>query len=179
MIMILLARIEFLRKITSKQLLGFAFGILSCAWLGHLFNESFGIMLDVSEIRCLPETVYVGYPSDGAIQKGDLVSFVATPANMAGLFVGSRIIKQVAAVPGDLVETQEDGLVLINGRPSGRRNEITLQKMQKRGAQLVSFSGVVPAGHYFVMGTLPRSFDSRYWGLLEGRLIDKKAWGVV
>ncbi|MCC4821021.1 S26 family signal peptidase [Vibrio lentus] len=26
---------------------------------------------------------------------------------------------------------------------------------------------VVPQGHYFALGTLPTSFDSRYWGLVE------------
>ncbi|EAL3751808.1 S26 family signal peptidase, partial [Campylobacter coli] len=29
------------------------------------------------------------------------------------------------------------------------------------------FNGVIPKDKFFVMGTHPRSFDSRYWGFVD------------
>lgn len=43
------------------------------------------------------------------------------------------------------------------------------QKTDKDGNKVEQFifNGVIPKDNFFVMGTHPRSFDSRYWGFVD------------
>jgi conjugal transfer pilin signal peptidase TrbI len=152
--------------------------VVLAIWLmGYTFNKGFGFYLDPSVNRCLPEVFYVGYPSDSLIEKGSLVSFEGKGEAMAGLFAGKRVVKQIAGLPGDVVSIQGE-TILINGVPLPNANPEILQKMRERGIARKVYEGVIPANHVYVVGTLPRSFDSRYWGLLNASYIDKKAIGV-
>jgi len=153
------------------------FVVLAIWLMGYTFNKGFGLFLDPSVNRCLPEVFYVGYPSDSKIVKGTLVSFEAKGDSMAGLFPGKRVVKLVAGLPGDVVEFRGEA-VFINGQPLPDTNPEVLAKMQERGVARKLFEGVIPPGQLYVVGTLPRSFDSRYWGLLDAAYVDKQAIGV-
>jgi len=146
-------------------------------FLGYLFNKGFGLYLDPSVNRCMPEVFYVGYPSNKPVASGDLVSFVSQGDYMAGLFGGKRVVKRVAAIEGDFIE--DDGeQIFINGSLVEPRNPGVIERMSARGIDLKPFTGVVPPGKVYLMGSLERSFDSRYWGLLDLSVVDKKAIGV-
>lgn len=90
-----------------------------------------------------------------APHKGDLVGF-----HLYGdhpLAKGRPYMKKVVGVPGDTI-TWQDRNVFVNGEPMGRAKEYS-----RKGEKLaIGFSGVVPAGHVFVIGTHPDSLDSRY-----------------
>ena len=78
------------------------------------------------------------------------------------------LVKRVAAVPGDRVCAAGDR-VLVNGRFAGRRRDRDLA-----GRRLPWWSGCrrLGEGELFLLGTAgPNSFDGRYFGVTEARLV--------
>lgn len=171
-------RLKFLKAASRSEKILAGVVVFSFVVLGAIFNTQFGLYLDLSEARCLPERLYVGYPLSGEIKRGDLVSFIADEKVMVGLFKGKRIVKQVAAIPGDEVLTI-GGFTYINGRPIAKRNDVTLGRMALKNVKPVNVDTVLGPNQYMVLGTTEHSFDSRYWGVLDGALIDRKAKGVI
>jgi signal peptidase I len=111
---------------------------------------------------------------------------------------GKRLVKRVAAVPGDVIEMRNDRLFL-NGQPAsykpsdliasesalvfdetvaGRTHPVMICPAQRA---LRSFGPVgIPAGRYFVMGdNRDNSFDSRYFGLVSRDVIVAQATAVA
>jgi hypothetical protein len=81
------------------------------------------------------------------------------------------ITKQVRGLPGDEIRIARDKLY-INGLFSGNLNLLT--RLQKpSGAYDQTYR--VPANHIFVLGSHPRSYDSRYWGVLHVREVFARA----
>ena len=165
-------RTAFLRYASPKDWLKSLVVIGSLVAAATAVSE-YGIYIDTSEVRCMPEYLYAAEPRDGAVLKrGDMVSFVAAKDEMLGLMAGKRIGKIVMAMQGDHVLSDATG-VRINGKLVATRSDLSLENMRKKGAEPVSTNRVLAAGEIFVMGTLPRSFDSRYWGPMQDSHIDK------
>ncbi|MEA3373742.1 MAG: S26 family signal peptidase [Campylobacterota bacterium] len=80
----------------------------------------------------------------------------------------SMFAKQLACVPGDLLETKgleyycNDFLIAT---------ALTHDSKGKAITQYFNFNGVVPEGQYFARGIHSHSYDSRYWGFLEKKQI--------
>jgi signal peptidase I len=132
-------------------------------------------------------------------QRGDIVVFFS-PKD------GTRLIKRVIGLPGDIVELRNDRLV-INGQPmdyttlepqipgqlSGpeRASGIFATEQLPMHAHAVMAINGIPAmrsfgpvqvsdGHYFMMGdNRDNSFDSRYFGTVDRSQIVGKATSVV
>lgn len=105
-----------------------------------------------------------------SIHRGDIVVF-KRPPNEAGDPTIKDLIKRVIGTPGDTIEARSDGKVYINGK---RLNESYLPA----GAVTTNLpSQQIPPGEYFVMGdNRTNSKDSRYIGLIPGRLIVGRAF---
>jgi conjugal transfer pilin signal peptidase TrbI len=167
-------RTAFLRQASPKDWLK------SSIVIGVLFGagaatSSYGLYIDTDEIRCLPEILYAASPrNEKEIKHGDVVSFMAGRDEMLGLFAGKRIAKVVMAMRGDHVRSDERG-VFINGAfvAGSERSQISLENMKKKGVSPVTVDAVMKKNEIFVMGTMPRSFDSRYWGVMQESHIDK------
>lgn len=130
----------------------------------------------------------------GEPRRGDIVTF-SSPKD------GTRLIKRVAAVPGDVVEMRDNRLV-INGEAVGydllgevleprgpSRQRVPAERAREhfgvdahtvqwlRGARSRSSFGplAIPAGHYLMLGdNRDDSEDSRYIGLVpRGKLIGR------
>jgi signal peptidase I len=124
-------------------------------------------------------------------QRGDIIVF-RSPAD------GKRLVKRVAAVPGEVIEMRNDRLFL-NGKPAsyeaadavtgksalvfdetvaGRTHPVMICPSKPA---LRSFGPVrVPAGRYFVMGdNRDESFDSRYFGFVARDVIVGRATTVA
>jgi len=124
-------------------------------------------------------------------QRGDIIVF-RSPAD------GKRLVKRVAAVPGDVIEMRNDRLFL-NGQPAsyeasdavtgksalvfdetvaGRTHPVMICPSKPA---LRSFGPVrVPAGRYFVIGdNRDESFDSRYFGFVARDVIVGRATTVA
>jgi signal peptidase I len=134
----------------------------------------------------------------GDPRRGDIVVF-SSPAD------GTRLIKRLVALPGDTVEMRDKRLV-INGRPAqydarGVAMEplgngvavpaVRLVEKTPDGEHAIQWlSGiasrdsiapfVVPDGHYLMLGdNRDDSADSRYFGLVERRLLTGRAERVL
>lgn len=73
------------------------------------------------------------------------------------------LVKKVACFPGDKLEVRGDKFY-CNGNFIARAHP-------ESPFPPISESGVIPEGHYFLLGTHPRSFDSRYMGVFPIRRI--------
>ena len=107
----------------------------------------------------LPYRVALIYPAPPALRRGDYILFAfAGPAETIypGLH-GQPFFKRVRGLPGDIV-TVTDRVVFINGEPVGRAKT---QTFDHRALQPIH-PQVIPPRHYYVQGTSPDSFDSRY-----------------
>ena len=104
---------------------------------------------------------HVAWMQSGAapLQRGDLVVFRfegAAQTRYPGLR-GQPFFKRVCGLPGDVV-TVQDRIVQVNGASVG----IAKTHAVDRHPLAPIAPLVIPAGHYFVQGTAPDSFDSRY-----------------
>ena len=131
--------------------------ILAAALLRH---EFFIVTPLHTRTESLPERwffVRVAPPED--IRYGDYLAFRWTGP---GLPAGATLIKRVAGLPGDTVTRVpgQDGThdFYVNALHAG------LAKARSRlGDRLAPGpAGIIPPGHYYVMGTHPDSLDSRY-----------------
>lgn len=153
--------------------------VLAITFFGVIgFSNFFGIFLDTSELRCLPERVYLGYPKLRDPRIGDIVSFVSTEREALGIFRGHRLAKIVMAMGGDKVVSDERG-VFINGKFIAVRSPISLQKLKDRKLTPINMDRVLQPGEIFLMGTLPRSFDSRYWGVVPEAIVERYVLAVI
>ena len=71
---------------------------------------------------------------------------------------GTRFLKRVVGIPGDVVQSKSHHF-FVNGKPVGVAMSTT---SAGKHIQENDFEGVIPAGHYYVMGEHPLSLDSRY-----------------
>ena len=77
-----------------------------------------------------------------------------------------RMIKRVGCRPGEWLRVDAEHRFTCNGRPLGQAHATDSQ-----GRPLPQFThnGPVPAGQLFLVGTHPRSYDSRYFGFVDTR----------
>lgn len=167
-----LSRLDFLLKAPRGELVRAAAVVAIIGLFGLMFNTRFGVFLDVAETRCMPERVYLGYPRTEKLERGDIVSFRANNRQMFDLMTGNRIAKIIAGIPGDHVVSNRDG-AFVNGVQVGERNPISLKNLAAKGKTPIDIDRVLLPGELFVVGTLPRSFDSRYWGVLPEASVDR------
>ncbi len=112
--------------------------------------------------------------SDAPVDRGAIVTVRAcdvAPALAAGRgFDGPRhrFIKRVAAVEGDHV-CADDTFLQINGASAWPMPSPALE-----GQAPTAWTGCrkLGAGEVFLLGDTPDSFDGRYWGPIETRLME-------
>jgi conjugal transfer pilin signal peptidase TrbI len=162
-----LARRRFAIKAFAGVLL--AIGVTQVAT--DVFGSRWTIFLDKQKesIVCLP---WMGYLTDrkangSAINRGDLVSVSARGIPHPKFKDGAVMGKIVAGLPGDIIDVRNEA-VWINGVYWG---EIDLLAKLKKEKGAFDRHEIVPPGHYFVMGSGSRSYDSRYWGFVEDNQI--------
>lgn len=158
-----------MRKPSRKFLLkAGAVGILLALWAGFCFQDRFRIGLDQQATPCLDAHVFLWDLEDKNLQVGNIYVFkekMVSPKNpkeVRGWFMAKRL----AAMGGDKVKLDRNGILTING------------KVAKEGVPLLRFIGKKPAdiafdrtlqeNELFFLGDTPDSFDSRY-----GKTIDK------
>ena len=134
----------------------------------NAFRQEYRIGIDLAEVRCLPWSVYfITYGMPQKIERGDYVAFVPQNGLMGPHFEGKTVGKMVAGLPGDQVIVKND-IAYVDGRLVGKLN-----LLDKLGKQPGAFdrTEIVPEGKIFVIGTEERSYDGRYWGFLDKKLI--------
>ena len=129
-----------------------------------LFNWTGSLPCHVAWLRDRP----------ASIERGDLVVFALdgeARQTYPGLH-GQPFFKIVRGVPGDRV-TVDDRTVSINGEVVGIAKT---HSFNRRPLEPIT-DLVIPPGHYYVQGTSPDSFDSRYRA--SGLVRDEQVLGTV
>ncbi len=107
----------------------------------------------------LPYRVALLMPASGALRRGDYVVFAFNGEAQAAYpgLRGQPFFKIVRGLPGDAV-TVTGRSVSINGEPVGIAKT---HAYDHRPLDPIAAT-VIPPGNYYVQGTSPDSFDSRY-----------------
>lgn len=156
------ARMSFMRK--SLFWVAFAWVALSIAV--PAFAKHYQLGLDLEEIRCMPWRAYViKYERNVEFKRGGFVAFRDHDGQMGPKFKGRILGKKVVGLPGDRLAVRGD-FAWVNDQAIGA---LTLH--DKLGKKLGDFDReeIVPEGKILVVGTLPQSYDGRYWGFLNQR----------
>ncbi len=83
-----------------------------------------------------------------------------------------RLVKKVGCGPGNILSVDAERVFTCGQRELGKALEAD---SKGRPLPVFSFIGVVPESSYFMVGTNPRSFDSRYFGFIHADEILYKA----
>lgn len=130
------------------------------------------VAVNVSE--SLPIGIYI-QKNATEYQPGDIVLFYSKKINQYGeqrgyLKPGTQLGKRIVASSGDDIVTGRT--VTVNGKKIGHPAQII--DSQSRPMQIFEYTGKVPLDHVFVLGDTKGSFDSRYYGFVETKNINKK-----
>lgn len=89
-----------------------------------------------------------------------------------GLKRNDILIKKVGCIPGEILTKDGENTFFCNQTKLGQAME-----KDSKGNELPEFRfiGPIPEGSYFMIGINPRSFDSRYFGLIHADEFISKA----
>jgi conjugal transfer pilin signal peptidase TrbI len=150
--------------------------VLATIAIAAIYNLRIGF--GAQSIDCIDGFVHiVRMETPGKVERGDLIVFIA-PEQMGDRFKGHLAIKQVGAVAGDHVKVDR-GDLYINGFKIGKL-DISYKAAEYLHVPESSFERfqIIPKGFVLALGTKPRSFDGRYWGLLPVSNVVGSAYGV-
>lgn len=127
--------------------------------------------------RCLPFWIFGVEREEikGAIKVNELIRFVPERDRGQKIVEGSSITKLVLAKEGDRIKIEQDKLY-INNRFFSKLHLIKALKA-KEGDFDTEYT--IPKGKFFVGGTSPGSFDSRYWGLVDRKEIKGRVHALL
>ncbi len=118
----------------------------------------------------LDHRIFFKVPVDTArIKHGDYLLFELhggehTSFIHKGLKENNVLIKEVGCIPGDLLTRDVNGVFFCQ---QTRLGKTLIEDSKGNVLPVFDFTGPIPKGSYFMMGTNPRSFDSRYFGLIH------------
>ncbi|MBR8043368.1 signal peptidase I [Burkholderia cenocepacia] len=126
-------------------------------WVPHIFYEA-------QSVACLPWDFYFPHKAAfNAIRRGDIVWFRAE--GLGPRFKdGTPMAKLAAALPGDRILILNSRLY-VNGKYWGSLG--LGERVLHKPPGYFDREFTVGSGELFVLGTEPRSFDSRYWGVIH------------
>ena len=125
--------------------------------------------------KCLPYTLFVGdteYTSD--LNRGELAYFRSKKIEPS-LEEDQLVVKIIGAIHGDRVEVRNNRLS-INGVDYG-----ALQLNESLGKKIGDYDRVIEIAEdeLFMIGTLPGSFDSRYWGNIKKSQVVARGYAIL
>lgn len=135
-------------------------------------NKHYSVGMDLSSVSSNDHVFFTIKKNESTInelKKGDYVAFDST--FLAPIIKKDMtIIKQVKGLPNDKILVK-DGLVYVNGEKVAEIHSNAMKKLNKPKNGF-DREEVVPENHIFVIGSHPRSYDSRYWGFykVEGKV---------
>jgi conjugal transfer pilin signal peptidase TrbI len=167
------------QTLTNKEFaIGMAkslFAVILCFSAIQLFSAKYSFGYDgTTGEHCLPYTLFIIDKQDKQLDRHNLFAFYSK--NMNPYYPnGTIVVKELAGIPGDRVVVNE-GKVYVEGKLRGDLPHV--KKLKKKNSDYQR-DELVPAGKYWAMGTLPKSYDSRYWGYVDSeRQVIGKAYPI-
>lgn len=159
-----------------KCLLVLALLVASGAWLSGRYR--FGV---VANVPCLPARLYLYRLTTEELSRGEQVVFKTDWRTSPHFKEGSTFVKLVKCLADDEVEIDDSCHVQCTGPDGGPIYESELEpgvlEIMGKSCSELAARYPIPPGSYFVVGTLPHAFDSRYWGLLnQDQVVGKVVW---
>lgn len=159
----------------------------------YLVSWASGWHLALNTTKSMPRGIYVVAPL-AAVERGQVVSLCISNQEAASVYSARRympasgecpvslprLLKPVAAVPGDLVTISSAG-TSVNGEllPNSRVFD-TDSDGRQIGHLPLGWSKRLGSGEYFVLANhIERSLDSRYYGTLERDDLKGRAWPLL
>ena len=154
------------RREQSVAIVFLAF-ILMGAWLPG--------RITVATSGSLDHRVFFLLPAPAKIELGDYLVFRHQGLSQVqqGLRADhDQMLKKVGCLPGEQLTTDYAHWFTCNGRPLG---QALVADSKGRSLPRFSFDGLVPADKLFMVGTHPRSYDSKYFGFIDAHEIRHQA----
>lgn len=151
---------DFLRHVRARwYLYAPVFAVWAFAYARVFIDPTPRVPLLFNWTPSLPYSVALLQYGPHTLRRGDYVVFSFAGEAQAAYpgLRGQPFFKIVRGMPGDAV-TVEDRLVAINGEFVGRAKT---HAYDRRPLEPISAT-VIPPGYFYVQGTSPDSFDSRY-----------------
>ena len=123
--------------------------------------------LTVATSASLDHRVFLLRPVPAQIETGDYLVFRHRDLAQVRQGLGTnreRMIKRVGCRPGEWLQKDAQHRFACEGRPLG---QALATDSQGRPLPRFTHNGPVPAGQLFLVGTHPRSYDSRYFGFVH------------
>jgi conjugal transfer pilin signal peptidase TrbI len=137
--------------------------------------------IDVVVSRSLSHRIFFLGKVPPRIVVGDYLVFkynrsLMDPFIKKALIRQDLLTKKVGCMGGETLRVAPGRIFSCNGRPLGMA-----LKMDSKGKALPLFdyNGVVPKGSYFMIGSDPRSFDSKYFGFVKKNEIIYRAYPIL
>ena len=140
--------------------------------VGAVFYVATFGQLVLNGTQSLPHTAYFMVTWPKTIAHGSYVTF-APPAALRDAFDGTKFVKRVHGLPGDVIE-KEELAVCVRGNCRALKASVVA-----RGYGAIA-SDVVPEHHVLVFGDSQDSLDSRYdiVGTIPQAAIEAVGWPV-
>lgn len=152
-----------------------AVGVFALAvLLTHAFAAHYRIAIDTQLVPCLDARVLLIELDDRKPAIGAIFAFEAPEAAAPVYPAGTLMAKRVAAGPGDTVSVTVGGKILVNDTEVARgMPHLSMLSPQERSR----FVGQrrLKEGEWWMVGESTTSFDSRYWGPLDEKLVVGRA----
>ncbi len=128
-----------------------------------ILSSNYALYIDTQDQRCLPYKYFIFHKHVNEVSKGKIYSFKSKGIELFddGLNFG----KIVMGVSGDKVTVNEKG-IFINDKLIDSSLLVHAKKLKKVESNYYT-EYVIPENKLFMFGSMPNSYDSRYYGLVD------------
>lgn len=138
----------------------------ACVGAEYLFYRNWSVGIDSQVYKCIDATVYFISKKNKYPVRDEIFAVTANGAEPV-LKNGTLMAKYIRGLPGDRVTITPDAKIYVNDKLVGE-GLYHLRGADPETIKKFYGSRTLKKDEYWVMGTLPRSFDSRYYGPVHG-----------
>lgn len=159
--------------IIKRKSLPFLIILAMLAPLLYLFKKNYAVGFSITP--SLPYYVFFIDKTNTKVVKNDLVAFYYPGQNVYSFQTGEEFVKIAICLPNEILTVNTNLEYFCNGKKISQA-----KKEDSKGKKLTPFlfNGSIPKDKYFVIGTHPNSWDSKYWGFVSKDSIFAKAKGI-
>lgn len=152
--------------------MGFILICIAVKPLSDKLSENYAIGMDLSAVSSNDHVFFKIKKNEvtmADLKKDQYIAFTS-PLLAPVVPKDQVIIKRIKGLPNDQVLVK-NGVVFVNGEQVAEVHDRALKRFNKKRTDF-DRELTVPENHVFVIGSYPRSYDSRYWGFLpiEGKV---------